>query len=368
MAQISEYGFWDYTAPGAGGMEHYGRDDYISLLDDMAEAGMNSLVMVVKWMTTGYRSQLPWLDQEPANPAVASDNDLIRFAIDEARSRRIKVWLGAVVTQFVTEDYGESPHRHFEIYVDGQPRRTAIFDLDIPHVAERAVEVFEELVDLLPQADGLMVELEGGDTFAPHRVEPYNRWAKEHDKATAEGDICPAYSEYAAFRRCQVLRSIEEAVHIRGFDGDMATICEVINLDYSTSQVVDLAELARGVPDIAAVTYDYARWRRRAAVSDYCLVQPREHGLRTYYLGRGVMTWNKHWRSPQPPMPMPLPQQWAIDIEEAAKYRPNGFWWFGSGAVREGAHVDLGELQKLGFEDGLDARRQLIDCARRLAQ
>ena len=80
------------------------------------------------------------------------------------------------------------------------------------------------------------------------------------------------------------------------------------------------------------------------------------------------MTWNKHWRSPQPPMPMSLQEQWAIDIEEAAKYKPDGFWWFGTGAVREGAHVDLGELQKLGFKDGRDARRQLIDCARRLRQ
>ena len=256
---LREYGFWDYTAPGTGGMEHYGRDDYLSLFDDMADAGMNSLVMVVKWMTTGYRSQLPWLDQEPANPAVASDNDLIRFAIDEARSRGIKVWLGAVVTQFVTQGYGQSPHRHFEIYVDRQRRQTAIFDLDMPHVAERSVRSFEELVDLFPLADGLMVELEGGDTFAPHRIEPYNHWAAEHDKASAEGETCPAYSAYAAFRRCQVLRAIEEAVHARGFDGDMATICEVINLDYSTNQVVDLGELAGGVPDIAVITYDYAR-------------------------------------------------------------------------------------------------------------
>ena len=142
MAKLSEYGFWDYTAPGTGGMEHYDRDDYLSLLDDMAEAGMNSLVMVVKWMTTGYRSQLPWLDQEPTNPAVTSDNDLIRFAVDEARIRGIKVWLGAVVTQFVTEGYGESPHRHFEIYVDKQPRNAAIYDLDMPHVADRAAAIF----------------------------------------------------------------------------------------------------------------------------------------------------------------------------------------------------------------------------------
>ena len=47
---------------------------------------------------------------------------------------------------------------------------------------------------------------------------------------------------------------------------------------------------------------------------------------------------------------------------------PDGFWWFGSGAVREGSHVDLGELQKLGFKDGRDARLQLIRCGERLTR
>ena len=365
---LSEYGFWDYTAPGTGGMEHYGRDDYLSLLDDMAEAGMNSLVVIVKWMTTGYTSQLPWLDQELANPAVASDNRLIHLVLDEARRRGIKVWLGAVVTQFVTASYGESPHRHFEIYVEGQPRHTAIFDLDMPQVAERAVVLFEEIVELFPQAAGLIVEIEGGDVFAPHRVEPYNRWAHEHDKPAAMNGSCPAYPEYAAFRRWQVLRAVEEGVRAKGFNGDMATICEVINLNYNTIQVVDLAELARGFPGIGVVTYSYSRWQRRLAVADYCFVQPPEHGFPTFYLGRGVMTWNKQWRSPQPPMPMSLREQWAIDVEDVARYGPDGFWWFGSGAVREGSHVDLGELQELGFKDGRDARLQLIRCGERLTR
>ena len=368
MGRSAEYGFWDYTAPGTGGMEHYGRDDYISLLDDMAEAGMNSLVVVIKWMTTGYTSRLPWLDQEVTNPAVASDNDLIRFLLAEARSRGIKVWLGAVVTQFITDSYGESPLRHFEIYVDEQPRHAAIFDLDMPHVAERAVEIFEEIVELFPQADGLMVEVEGGDGFGPHRVEPYNRWADQHDKPTAESGQCPEYFQYAAYRRVQVLRAVEKAVRARGYEGDLSTICEVINREYRTDQVVDLAELARGFPDIGVVTYSYSRYRRRLAVADYCFVQPREHGFGTCYLGRGVMTWNKHWRSPQPPMPMSLPEQWAIDVEDVARYEPDGFWWFGTGAVREGSHVDLGELRQRGFKDGRDARLQLIRCGERLTR
>ena len=59
------HGFWDYTTPGAGGMEHYRREDYRLLLEDMRRAGMNSLAINVKWLTTGYRSRLPFLDQAP---------------------------------------------------------------------------------------------------------------------------------------------------------------------------------------------------------------------------------------------------------------------------------------------------------------
>ena len=200
MGCCAQYGFLDYTTPGAGGMEHYERDDYISLLDDMAAAGMNSLVMVIKWRTTGYTSRLPWLDQEPTNPAVAWDNGLVHFAIREAQERGIKVWLGAVVTQHIIEKYGASIHRQYEIFVDGQPRRAAIYDLDMPQVAERAVAIFDEIVELFPQADGLMVEVEGGDRLAPHRVEPYDTWAVEHGKRVADEGVCPDWFKYAAYR------------------------------------------------------------------------------------------------------------------------------------------------------------------------
>ena len=129
---------------------------------------------------------------------------------------------------------------------------------------------------------------------------------------------------------------------------------------YRTYQVVNLRDYARLVPDYAAITYTYSRWRRRLAMTDYCMIQPKEHGLRTYYLGRGVMTWNKKWRSPQPPLPGPLQDHWAIDVEDVRHHCPDGFWWFGTGAVREGAHVDLGEPERMGFSSGVDARRQLI--------
>lgn len=157
-------------------------------------------------------------------------------------------------------------------------------------------------------------------------------------------------------------------MHARGYEGNLATICEIDNGEYNTGQVVDLAELARGFPDIGVVTFSYSRWLRRLSVADYCFVQPRELGFPTYYLGRGVMSWNGYWRRPQPPLPLPLTDQWAIDAEDVERYQPDSFWWFGTGAVREGGHVDLGELQQLGFRDGRDAGLQLIRCGERLTR
>jgi hypothetical protein len=260
----------------------------------------------------------------------------------------------------VAEAYGESPHRRFTIFVEGEPREVHTFDLDMPNVAERGVAVFEEIVELFPKADGLMVELEFGDTFGPHRVEPYNRWARETGKRAGICGEPPDYREYATFRRSQVLEAVERAVRAKGFTGRLATICEVIGRQYQIEQVVDLAELARRAPGISVVTYSYSRWDRRLASADFLMVQPREHGLRTYYLARGVMTHNKAWRSPQPPLPVSLSESWAIDIEDVPRYGPDGFWWFGTGAVREGSHVDLDELRKMGFRDGRDARKALL--------
>ena len=64
---MREIGFWDYTAPGGGGgLELYRKADWDCLLDDMAAGGFNSLVLGIKCLTTGYRSRLPWLDQDAA--------------------------------------------------------------------------------------------------------------------------------------------------------------------------------------------------------------------------------------------------------------------------------------------------------------
>jgi hypothetical protein len=59
---------------------------------------------------------------------------------------------------------------------------------------------------------------------------------------------------------------------------------------------------------------------------------------------------------------MTLKKHWAIDVEDVARHRPDGFWWFGTGSLREGAHVDYDELQQMGFCSGREARTQLIEA------
>ncbi len=72
-------------------MEAFREDEYLSLLDDMVAANMNSLMIFVKWLTTGYRSRLSFQDQLPDNPVIASDNALLRKVIEEAGRPPFKV-------------------------------------------------------------------------------------------------------------------------------------------------------------------------------------------------------------------------------------------------------------------------------------
>jgi len=362
---LTEYGFWDYTTPLAGGMEAFARDDYLLLLDDMAQAGMNSLMVCVKWFTTGYRSRLPFLDQLPGNPVIESDNALLREVIEEAGSRGIKVWLGAVVSIFVADKYGLEPYSVFaQQVVDGGTVRIGVYDSDSPGFAQRAVQIAEELVDLFPGIGGLEVEMEGCGVETPHRIPLYNRWARERGRRPfeelghpfdARGFDVPEWRDYTTSVRILVLKAIEEAVRARGFQGDLATIHETGKSDYSVSHEVNLAEFARECPNWLCVTYEYAKWRQRDAVMDLSVRQPKQHGLKVFYLPRGVMTWGSPW-----PLRIALEDNWRYDIEDIQRYRPDGVWWFGSGGINEGAHVSVSRLQSIGYGSGVEARRALL--------
>jgi hypothetical protein len=361
---LAEHGFWDYTTPGAGGMEAYGKGDYASLLDDMAEAGMKSLLVCPRWFTTGYRSRLPYLDQLPSNRVIASGNELLRWVLDEARKRQIKTWLSAYVCGFEPRAYGLKPYRSVKVPIDGAPTvEIGIYDLDTPGVAERAVEIFDELVREFPMARALNVELEDSGIELPHRIPLYNKWAAENGRPPFERlghplnprlyDV-PAWRDYDTHRRIQILRAIEAAVRARGFRGDLGMICETANSTYSITQEVNLREYHAKLPHWIAVTYEYDKWRHRFGVMDVSIATPKQEGLKVYYLPRGVMTWGR-W-----PLPITLEESWSLDVEDVLRFRPDGLWWFGSGAANEGLHVSVKRLREAGYADSRQARRALL--------
>jgi hypothetical protein len=364
---LAEHGFWDYTTPGAGGMEAYGKGDYAALLDDMAEAGMNSLLICPRWFTTGYRSRLAYLDQLPTNRVIASGNELLRWVLDEARKRKIKTWLSAYVCGFEPRVYGLKPYRTIKVPIDGAPTvEIGIYDLDTPGVAERGVEIFDELAREFPMAGALNVELEDSGIELPHRIPLYNKWAAETGRPPFERlghplsprlyDV-PAWRDYDTHRRIQVLQSIEAAVRARGFRGDLGMICETANSAYSITQEVNLREYHARLPHWVAVTYEYDKWRHRYGVMDLSIATPKKEGLKVYYLPRGVMTWGR-W-----PLPITLEESWDMDVEDVTRFRPDGLWWFGSGGVNEGLHVSVKKLREAGYSDGRAARRALLKKA-----
>ena len=367
---LREHGFWDYTTPVAGGMEAYSREDYDSLLDDMARAGMNSLLICPRWSTTGYRSRLPFLDQLASNRVIASGNELLRWVLREARKRKIKTWLSAYVCAFDVAKYGLKPYRTMNVDIPGQPTMVVgTYDLDTPGVEERAVEIFVDLVEQFPMVDGLDVEVEDSGVELPHRVPLYNKWAEENKRPPFERlghpisprlyDI-PAWRDYTTHRRIQLMRAIEKGVRAKGFRGEMAMICETLRNAYSTTMEVNLRQYHAQLPHWIAVTYEYDKSSRRYGMMDVCIDVPKRDGCTVYYLPRGVMTWGR-W-----PLPIALEESWSRDVEDVLRFRPDGLWWFGCGSVNDGAHVSVKKLQELGYKDGRAARLALLKKVRGL--
>ncbi|MBI4024581.1 MAG: hypothetical protein HY360_06340 [Verrucomicrobia bacterium] len=361
MITPDEHGFWDYTAPGSGGMERYARDDFLLLLDDMRGANMNSLLVMVKWFTTGYRSRLPFLDQHPSNLLTASDNQLLLDIMDEARKRGIAIWLGAVVNIYHTEKIRSPSWTRVR-------REISSYDIDSEEIQDHAVEMCRELVTLFPRAAGLLIEVEFCGIEMPHRIPLYNAWAKENGRPSFEQigrplnprlpEISP-WRDYTTQRRAELLRKIEQAVKEQGFHGQIATICETGRLPYLVTQDVSLEMLHAACPDLGVVSYEclYDKSRNRFGMMEMAIEEPKRAGMKTYYLPRGVMTYAypDGW-----PMPLSLQQSWQMDLEDIARFQPHGVWWFGSGHAGDGMHVHLDRLRQSGFQSGVETRRALL--------
>ena len=363
---LLEHGFWDYTCPVTGGMEAFQRDDYTLLLDDMAGAGMNSLVICPKWMTTGYRSRLHFIDQSPDNPVTASDNALLRYAIDEAKKRKIKVWLLAVVNFFEADKFGDfTPHVILKSMQDFKfPFPIGVYDSDTPVLAERAAQVCEELVELFTGIDGLIIELENDNIESPHRIPLYNAWAKENNREPFEKIGHPInprarsvsdWRDYTTYRRLEIIKVVEKAVRAKGFHGDLAAICGQWADKYDVSTEINFEIFHSQLPHFSAVTYSYSNLINRYATKDFGIALPKSLGIKTYHLPRGVMTYA---------MPrlgnIKLEQNWLMDVEDFKLFKPDGIWWFGCGSLKDGIHVSLSTLRDIGFRDGVQARRALL--------
>lgn len=364
-----EHGFWDYTAPGAGGMEGYGPADYDALLDDMRGCGMNSVVVMAKWLTTGYRSRLPFLDQHPENPVTAGDNAVLRRFLEHAEAAGVRTWLGAVVSMYPVGSVRAEPSLVItDMCGTPMPFPVGVFDADTPEVTTFAVAIFDELRSLFPMAGGFLVELELADRAMTHRIPLYDRWAERngrppfcdlmHGITARSADISP-WRDYTTARRIEVLKAVEGSLRSKGFGGRLAVLCETGGGGLQIQQEVNLAMLKAACPDWVSVSYDpnYLKTRNRLGFMEMAVDEPRRAGLTAHYLPRGVMTWGAGW-----PLELSLEQIWDAELEDIARFRPDGVWWFGSGigAASEGAHVSLERLRASGYPDGRAARQALI--------
>lgn len=366
-SRLREYGFWEYTTPCAGGFEAYRYEDYMVALDDMARAGMNSLLVMVKWFTTGYRSRLPYLDQLPGNQLIQSNNRLLGKVMAEARARKLKFWLGACTSYFDTAKFGSTPHRVLPPNTFGVPFRIGCYDPDSAGFVERGAEIFREMLDDFPSPDGLMLEMEAVELRAPHRAASYNRWAKAQGRPAYDDPAAATGTHWFDYQTASIIkatRAVEQAVVAKGFRGDLATINKADYAPVNKHQLVNLEMMRRDCPKWASINYSYEKatpdpsnqWFMDAAVA-----YPKSLGLRTYYLARGVMTWGG-WKDKEQ-----FARSWRQDVADVQKYQPQGFWWFGAGSKSEGAHTSVSALKAAGFADDVAARRALLAVGAPLA-
>lgn len=368
---LHECGFWEYIVPYTGGFESYDLDDYRLALDDMAGAGMNSLMLMVKWFTTGYRSKLPYLDQSPDNKNIASGNELLRKVMAEAKARRIKVWLGVVTSHYDADKCDLTPRVVTPGFL-GCPFKVGFYDPDVPGMIDHGARIFEELLDEFPQPDGFMLEMEDVDARKPYRVAPYNAWAAANNRPPYGDPAMVSGLHWFDYQTAAIIRAtkaVETTVRGKGFHGDLATINKLgetrdkSRVNKTGNQLVNIEMMRRDCPAWATINYNYDKGRREGD-RDWCMVPavtyPKGLGMNVYYLPRGVMTYQ--WREP-PWERQELERSWAEDVADVLKYQPQNLWWFGAGGKSDGIDTSIKHLKRMGYADDVAARRALLKIA-----
>ena len=375
---LGEYGFWEYTTPYCGGFESYDYDDYLLALDDMAGAGMNSLMLMVKWFTTGYRSKLPFLEQSPLNKNIASNNQLVRQVMAAAKERKIKIWLGVVTSHYDAAVCKLTPRGVLPGFL-GCLFNVGFYDPDSPGMIEQGTAIFEELLDEFPHPDGFMLEMEDVHVPMPYRVAPYNAWAKANNRpaySNSAGLQDPNWFDYQTAAIIRATQAVEQAVRAKGFRGDLATINKLSETRAPTrvipapgNQMVNVEMMRRDCPNWASINYNYDKGLPDGDY-DWCMKQgvtyQKSLGLNVYSLARGVMTYE--WEAPRWTDRQRLERSWAQDVADAQKYQPDNFWWFGAGGKSDGIDTSILNLRQMGYADDVEARRALLKISAPLRQ
>ncbi len=367
---IERIGFWDYTCPRHGSLETYTADDWDRLLDDMAAGGFNALALSVKWLTTGYFSSLPWLDQDPNCTAIASRNELIEHALRGAAARGIEVWLLVVGTQYHEPSFGIAPANPGARWGD-----IGLYDLDHPEIQSRILQMYAEIADLFgSMVSGIVVELELCDGDAPHRKPIYNAWAQANNQpdydAIHEIDLEPrsypfvCWRNFTTDRRIDMLDKIRDTMVEHGYAGQFATLVELENIPGAVVRNVNIERLRQALPDWELVTYDsvYDRNVNRLATMGFCIDEPKQLGFDVQYLTRGVMTFAAGWGE----QVVDLETQWRQSIEDVLAHPPQTLWFMGSDARHDGSVCNLSKLPAFGFNDGRTARLKLMALAQEM--
>jgi hypothetical protein len=367
-----EIGFWDYTCPKHGSLDRYSTEDWDILLDDLADGGIESLVLGVKWLTTGYRSRYDWLDQDPEATTIATDNRTLYYALQEAQKRGIKIWLLIVGTIFATKPYGEQPpwRESVEFCENFYKLDAGYYDLDHPGLLERMTLLTEEVVELFgAYAHGIVVELEFCDRAESHRIPIYNNWAELNKRPAYDEikkiDLQPRsfpfahWRDFTTDRRVRTLIHLEQTIRNKGFQGELATINEIENGNMVIIGNTNLEMMSGRLPNWSLVTYDgvYDRRLNRKSSIEFCIELPKQLGFQVNYLSRGVMTFLE---------PRPLIDEWRRTIEDALESQPTRLWFLGTDAQYDGMICNQSQLPQWGFQDPREARLTLIQTIREM--
>ena len=173
--------------------------DWLKVIDWMAERKIDSLWALVNGYTLGYPSEkYPELrDNFAQNAKYNFLGELIRYA----HSKGVRVYL-TVTTDDHAEQFGKRFPETVRIDKYGHPRSSRALVLENPKVRKYILETLTEVLDLYPEADGIVIHPTETppDRFNAVTVEKYRRETNKDFYEASEEERFRWYNEqYADF-------------------------------------------------------------------------------------------------------------------------------------------------------------------------